>query len=111
VEHPVATKRIAKAIEIEIDPSETKTADSYRFEDLRALKYLITARPLDGSKNSAFEALVCKKSSDVSDSIYSKIGDHLNLSTQFLKSGSDMELRITNGEPETLSVSLLRFET
>ena len=110
MEHPVAKKRIAKAIEFEIDPSETLSADTYPFSDLRGLKYIITTSPLDGSKISALEMLACKKSSDVSDSVYCKIGDTLDVAAQFLRSGSDTLLRLTNNEAFTVRVSLLRFE-
>lgn len=110
MEHPVAKKRISTRVEIDVAPSEEKTIDSLSFSSFQAAKYLISISTLDRAQVSSFEAMACKKSGDITDSIYSKLGDLLSFETQFLKSGTDIEMRLTNGEAETLRVSFLRFE-
>ena len=77
---------------------QTKDIDSVLSSEFHSVKYQIRLTDVAATKNKVLVARASKKSSDVSDTVYSVLGDSLSVEVKVLEVGSDIVLRLVNNE-------------
>jgi hypothetical protein len=97
---PVARQRIAsKALSGQIAGNGgVLDLETIPFASFVSTEYLINISSETESKFYTLKLIATKKNSDVSDQIYNKEGDLLQIATNVIKSGSDVILRLVNDE-------------
>jgi hypothetical protein len=86
---------------------QTLTIDTQAYADFKSNKFLIDAKT--ATKQNSLEIFATKLGTDVSDSIYAKLGDSINLVFEFVKITSDAVLRVTNNELVSVEINKLKF--
>lgn len=109
---PVALQRVFKSIirlTGTIPSGDTLDFDIMPYSTFDAVEYLIKIKRQSSDLVKALTLVGSKKNSDVSDQIYSKVGEEINVDANFLKDGTDTKLRLVNNESFDVDVSILKF--
>jgi hypothetical protein len=109
VEHPLARKNRISYLGGIIPPSGSLDVDFILLSSFISTKYIVECSNEDEAVFSCWEMTACRESATVTDSIYNKIGNPMNLTVEFLIVGSDAVLRIGNNEAYPVSVRALRL--
>ena len=94
----------------EIAGGSSQDFDSIPFSELKTRLFVVHVESEAGDLFRSEQILAQRSDSDVRDVSHSKIGDNLQVSIQYLKSGSDAFLRVTNSESFLVSVSIQRLK-
>jgi len=85
---------------------ETKIVDKIPLTKFKAVDYLIALE--SNSLSKVFKIYVRKKGSTVSDQLFAKNGDAIDIEANPIVNGSDFELQIINNEINGLNLSFVR---
>lgn len=96
-------KELWKSLLVSVAPSETKTIDSIPLASVNGLKYVL--RAAGNTKVNLREMVVSKHNGDISDAVYSRLGDSLTIDYNVLVIGSDVVLQAINNESFAIEVS------
>lgn len=100
-------KSLWKNLSASLAVLETKTIDSIPFTEISAVKYVIRSK--GGGKVSLLEMIVSKYNGGISDAVYSKLGDFLDVNYNVLVQGSDVILQAINNESFVIEVSVKKL--
>lgn len=106
---PIARVKTQSRLVADIPAGQTIDFDTLPLSVYKSNKYLMQYSNDTEGVVGQLEMATSKKNSDVSDQIYSKVGDNIDVDAQFLISGSDAILRLTNNEAFVVRVVALRF--
>lgn len=84
--------------------------DAVALADLKTRLFVVHIESDAGDLFRSEQILAQRSDDDVRDVSHSKIGDNLQVSIQYLKSGSDAFLRVTNSESFLVHVSIQRLK-
>lgn len=102
----IASSSASTSISETVPASDTLDVPLAIFDDFLKANLEIALFSTSEAKYRGLEATLIKQTSDLSDSIYGKIGDNLKVSLNFLKVGSEVILRLTNTEIFDVSLSV-----
>ncbi len=105
---PTALQRVSGVPRINgvIPALSSEDFDTQPFVSFSATKYLIKVVNPDDSNSQALEMYGAKILTDVSDQVYAKFPDGLNIGVKLLKVASDVTLRISNNENFAVNVTI-----
>jgi hypothetical protein len=106
------SRKLAQTFEREtytIGPGQTVNLDTVLYSALTSKKYIIDISIAAQNRFKAFEMLVSKKGTDVTDSIFAKLGDQVNVSVNFSKISTDAILAATNNEAVSVVLNILKI--
>lgn len=92
-----------------VAPSQTLDIDSNLLSEFKGTKYYIQSYSDTNSVYKTIEMLVTKEGSGVSDSVFGRIGDNIDLDFVFGVIGSNAVLSATNNESFPVSIILTKL--
>jgi hypothetical protein len=93
---------------ITIDPSSTIIVDIIPIADFSRIKYFITYLGLLTGSSKGLDLVVQNDNGNVTNSVSSRLGGNLNISTNVSTDGVDMSLEVINGETEGLNLTFIK---
>lgn len=95
-------------LEGEIPASTTLDIDSFLISDLKLVKYLQCFYNVSEDKYKTQEMIGSKENSVLTDQVYSRNGQALDLNVNLVQVSTDGKLRIVNNESFVVSFSILK---
>ena len=90
-----------------IPASTSKVVDTIPLSQLRNVNYFVNLFKGDETQTKTFKMSIKKEAASLSDTIYARLGT-LQVATDALVSGSNLELRMTNTEIFPVEVRFFR---
>jgi len=92
----------------EVASSSTESLDSIALSNFQTAKYIVSVFNSVANETSSFEMLVKNDGSGLTDTVYDKINGGVDYTIGAVINVSDMELRLTNNEANSLDVTIVR---
>jgi len=100
-------KPLWRSLNVSLSNLETKTVDLTPYSEADGFKYVIKIKGNNLIK--LLEILVSKFSGDITDTVYSRLGDFINVDLNILLIGSDVVLQAVNGESFPVEISVKKL--
>lgn len=94
-------------------PGNFVIADTYMTtSEKRSCKWVVTITDVVDGRISMYEKLAAYRTTLLSPyhNTYGKIGDNISYDSDVLQSGTNMQIKITNNDMNTISINILRIE-
>lgn len=94
-------------------PGNFVIADTYMTTiEKRSCKWIVTITDIVDGRISVYEKLAAYRTPLLSPyhNTYGKIGDSISYTSDVLQSGTNMQIKITNNDMNTISINILRIE-
>jgi hypothetical protein len=94
-----------KTVTVSIPSGSTVTVDSVLYASIKSIDYFISLYKPDFTKAKSLKMTVTKINSDLSDTVYSRVGNDVDCSVIANKVGLNANLIITNNEAFSIECS------
>ena len=91
-----------------IGAGQTLVADTLPLARFKGLDYSLRYEDNGETKHKAVKVLVQKSDTGLNDSVYSRIGNTLNIATNFIVTGPNLELQVINFETFAVNLTFTR---
>ena len=104
-----STPKPYRNLEQNVGPGLTISVDTIPLECFNSLEYQLSVTNSDESLRKSLKLFVQKTDTDVEDTLFSKLGDPIQIEVSSEKVGQNLEIRVKNNEAYQLKANLLRL--
>ena len=101
-------RRVTSRIELTLAGGETKDGDAIAMANFEGVEYQIKLATVLSDQIKLMKVRAVGNSTAVSDTLYSVIGDALDVDIKVIVDGADMVLRCVNNEAFSINVTILK---